>query len=100
MTRITRASALLTMALSLLLALPARAEVKIGYVDIEKAVLATKDGQNAKANLEKMAKEKEADIEKKLENFRKMEEQLQKQVSMMNEEMKRQKLQEYQKQGK
>jgi outer membrane protein len=99
MTRITRALALFVLALPLLLALPARAEVKIGYVDIEKAVLATKDGQNAKANLEKMAKEKEADIEKKLENFRKMEEQLQKQVSMMNDEMKRQKLQEYQKQG-
>ncbi len=77
----------------------AQAEVKIGYVDVEKAVMATDDGKAAKVRLENMVKKSEEEFKTKLAEFKAMEEQLSKQVQLMSDDMKRQKLQEYQAKG-
>jgi len=87
------------LALFLLAAAPARAELKIGYVDVQAAVLATKDGKAAKDKLEKMASSKQVELEKKLKDFKAMEEQLGKQIALMSDDQKKQKLQEYQQKG-
>jgi outer membrane protein len=61
--------------------------------------MATDDGKAAKARLEKMVKTSEGEFKTKLAAFKEMEEQLSKQVQLMSDEMKRQKLQEYQQKG-
>ena len=73
--------------------------IKIGYVDLQKAVIATKEGKKAKQKMEKIVKKKEEEMKKKLENFKKMEADLQKQMNLMTDQMKKQKLQEYQEKG-
>lgn len=78
---------------------PLGAEVKIGYVDVEKAVMATQDGKDAKSRLENIVKKSEEEFKTKLGEFKAMEEQLAKQVQLMSDDMKRQKLQEYQQRG-
>ena len=83
----------------LLAASPAFADVKIGYVDMEKAILGTADGKSAKDKVEKEVAKREAEFKDQLKKFQEMEEQLSKQVQLMSEEMKRQKLQEYQQKG-
>jgi len=91
--------ALALAAVVLLAASPLFAQVKIGYVDMEKAILGTADGKAAKDKLEKDVAKREAEFKEQLKKFQEMEEQLSKQVQLMSEDMKRQKLQEYQQKG-
>lgn len=83
----------------LLAASPLFADVKIGYVDMEKAILGTAQGKAAKEKLEKEVAKRETEFKDQLKKFQEMEEQLSKQVQLMSEDMKRQKLQEYQQKG-
>ncbi len=83
----------------LLAASPLFADVKIGYVDMEKAILGTAQGKAAKEKLEKEVAKREGEFKDQLKKFQEMEEQLSKQVQLMSEDMKRQKLQEYQQKG-
>jgi len=75
----------------------ARAEaIKIGYVDLQRAVTETEDGKQAKAKLQGMFKEKQNELDRKQEEFKKAKEELDKQKVMLKPEVQRQREKELQ----
>ena len=80
---------------ALLVAVPAFAQVKIGVVDLQKAVASTKEGKRAKDKLEKIAQKKQDELDKKVEEIRKMEEELKKQLPVMTDKGKQEMLEKY-----
>lgn len=64
----------------------ARADVKLGYVDLQRVLLEVEEGRAAKARLQKLLDDRKKDLEKEQEALRKEAEVLNKQAAMMNEE--------------
>jgi outer membrane protein len=64
----------------------ANAEVKIGYVDLQKAVQNTKAGKEAKSGLEKEFKAKEAELKKKEAALKKMTEDFEKKAALLSDD--------------
>lgn len=64
----------------------ARAEVKFGYVDLQRALKEIEEGRQAKAKLQSMLEAKQKEIDKEQEGIRKEAEMLEKQSSAMSQE--------------
>jgi outer membrane protein len=63
----------------------ARAEVKIGYVDFQRALLETNDGKAAKARLQAMLDTRQKEVDKEQTDLLKEKDQLDKQASTMTD---------------
>jgi outer membrane protein len=72
--------------------------VKIGYVDLQKALIEVEDGKKAKARLKKEFDRKQQQLDKKQKQVKAMKDELESGAMMMTEEAKRQKATELQKQ--
>ena len=78
-------------------ALPAgAAQLKLGYVDIQKALNSSQAGQDAKAKIAQKAKEYEAEFVLKRKELKDFGENLKKQMALLSPEAKRDKEREYQ----
>jgi outer membrane protein len=75
----------------------ARAELKIGYVDLQRALLEVNEGREAKRRLQEMLDAKQKDLDREQEALRKEKEVIDKQASMMSEETRIQKQTDLQK---
>ncbi len=67
----------------------ARAQVKIGFVDVQRAVAEVEEGKSAKARLKKELDDKRASLETKKGEFEKMREEYDKQSAVLSEEARR-----------
>lgn len=76
---------------TLLVSATARADMKIAYVDLQRALLETNEGKAAKARLQSMLDARQKDLDKQQEELRHEKEQLDKQASMMSEEARNEK---------
>jgi len=74
----------------------ARAEAKIGYVDMQKAIQSTAAGKKAKTELETEFNKKKKDLEKKEADLKKMGEDLERKKSVLSEEVLSKKQAEFQ----
>lgn len=72
------------------------AEVKIGYIDMQKAIQETTAGKKAKKELEKEFNAKKADLQKKESDLKKMNEDLEKKKVALSDDVKAKKVQELQ----
>ncbi len=75
----------------------ALADVKLGYVDLQRALLEIEEGKQAKQKLQVILDQKQKEIDKEQEALRKEKEMLDKQAAMMSEETRIQKQTELQK---
>lgn len=75
----------------------ANAEVKIGFVDVQRALFTVKEGVSAKKKLEGIVKKKQEKFDKMQNELKELKDELEQQASLMSEEKKRQKVQDYQK---
>lgn len=73
------------------------AQIKIGFVDLQKALVSIEEGKKAKAKLEKIVKDKQKEFDRMQEEIKSLKEELEEKASIMKDELKRQKLQDYQK---
>jgi outer membrane protein len=64
----------------------ARAELKLGYVDLQRALQEVEEGRAAKARLQTLLEAKQKEIDREQEGLRKEKELLDKQASAMSEE--------------
>ena len=78
--------AALAIAAPLTLSAVARADVKLGYVDLQRALTEVEEGRAAKARLQKILEGKQKDLDKEQDALRKEKELLDKQASAMSEE--------------
>ena len=84
--------ALLGVLLFSAIARPVRAEdMKIGYVDLRRALYETEDGRKARANLKKVFDQKQKELDEKQEEIKKAVEDLQKKKSLLPADTVRQK---------
>src|SRR5690349_4569021 len=83
------------LALPLLLPAAARAEVKLGYVDLQRALSEIEEARAAKARLQSSVNAKQKELEKEQDALRKEKETLDKQLSTMNDEARRAKQVEF-----
>ena len=74
-----------------LTSIPALAEVKVGYVDLQRAIEGTSTGKKARAELEKEFKAKKKDLEKKEKDLKKMTEDFEKKKLVLSDDVKRRK---------
>jgi outer membrane protein len=95
-TKMVRTSSTILLALTLCLSFPALGQVKIGVVDMQRALMSVNEGKRAKEKLEREAKQKQAELDKKQEEIRKLQAELEKQAAVLSEEKKRQKAAQYQ----
>jgi outer membrane protein len=72
-------------------------QLKMGVVDLQLAVASTKAGKDAKDKLEKLTKQKQKEIDDKVEAIKKMEEEFEKQGPLMSEAGKKDMMEKYQK---
>lgn len=79
-----------------LAAVVAKAETKIGFVDVPKAIQATSAGKKAKAELEGQFTKKKKELEKKEADLKKMNEDLEKKKSVLSEDSLKAKQMEFQ----
>ena len=82
---------------SLLLCVSTQANVKLGYVDVDKALLSTKEGQKVDGILKRAVGEKQKELEKKEVDIQKMTKDLEKKKSILSSDAfarKRQDIQE------
>src|ERR1700735_1104841 len=80
-------------------ALKARADVpgiKIGYVDMQKAIQATDTGKKAKKDLEKEFNDKKKELAEKEKDLKKLSEDLEKKSMVLSDEVKQKKQMEFQ----
>ncbi|HYV45356.1 MAG TPA: OmpH family outer membrane protein [Myxococcaceae bacterium] len=84
----------LAVALPLLLSTAARADVKVAWVDRERALQDIDEYKAAAARFKSVLTAKQKDLEKEQESLRKEQETLEKQMATMNDEAKRAKQQE------
>src|SRR5712692_8749825 len=86
-------------AVAFVLAAPSvvRAELKLGYVDLQRALQEVEEGRAAKARLQGMLEAKQKEIDREQEGLRKEKELLDKQASAMSEEVRTQRQNELQK---
>lgn len=59
------------------------AEAKIGFVDLQRVLAETEEGKKAKSSLESVFKQKQTEIDKKLTDLKKAQEDFEKQKSML-----------------
>lgn len=71
-------------------------DVKVGYIDIQKAIQATSAGKKAKGELEKEFNSKNSEFQKRQADFKKMGEDLEKKKMALSEEARAKKAQELQ----
>ncbi len=83
----------------LLLAAPARAEQRIGYVDLQRALNEVEEGKAAKAALKAEFDSKQKLLDEKKTEFEKLRGDFEKQASLMSEDARRQKQGELEKKG-
>lgn len=83
----------LTLIFGLALSLPslARADLKVGYVDLQRALIEVEEGREAKRRLQAKLDVKQKELDREQEALRKEKEVLDKQASMMSEETRTQK---------
>jgi outer membrane protein len=81
----------LTAVLALLAATAARAEVKIGYVDLQRALNEIDEGKSAKATLKRDFEEKQKQLDTKKVEFDKLRQDFEKQAVVMAEQARRDK---------
>lgn len=74
----------------------AAAELKIGFVDVRKAIETTKAGQKVKKDLETDFKKREKDLQKRAEDIKKMNQDYEKKSLVLSDEAKLKKQQELQ----
>lgn len=74
----------------------ANADVKIGYVDMQKAIQATKAGQKAKKDLEAEFEKRKKTLQSKENNLKKMGEELEKKAMVLSEDVRAKKQKEFQ----
>src|SRR3954451_16807216 len=82
---------------ALLLGVPAFAELKVGYVDLQRALTEVHEGIAAKSKLKSELDKKKSDFEAEQTKLRADKEVLDKQGPMMSEEVRNQKFAELQK---
>ena len=88
----------LLLALPLLLAVPVRAQaMKIGYVDVQRAIQEVEEGKAARARLQDELKQKRGDPERKRAELEKLKADYDKQAPVLSEDAKRKKQEELQK---
>jgi outer membrane protein len=80
----------------LLLATPAFAEVKIAYVNLQKALNDSVAGAQAKSEIAAQAKEYETEFKIKQDKFLKLKNELEKQGALLSDNAKAEKIKEYQ----
>jgi outer membrane protein len=80
-----------------LLATAARADLKVGYVDLQRALLEVSEGQSAKAKLKTEMDKKKAELDAEQAKLTDDKAVLDKQGAMMSEEVRTQKFTEWQK---
>jgi outer membrane protein len=80
----------------LLAAAPARAEVKLGFVDFQKALNEVEEGKAATASLRNMAAEKQKVLEADQNELRRLDAEYQKQQGVLSDEARRDKERELQ----
>jgi outer membrane protein len=83
------------LALPLLLPAAARAEFKVGYVDLQRALSEVEEARSAKARLQSSVNAKQKELEKEQDSLRKEKETLDKQLGTMNDEARRAKQVEF-----
>ncbi len=74
----------------------ALANVKIGYVDMQKAIQSTKAGQKAKKNLEAEFEKRKKGLQTKENELKKMGEELEKKAMVLSEDVRASKQREFQ----
>jgi len=74
---------------------PARADLKIGYVDLQRALNEVEEGKAAKAQLKKDFEEKQKRLDKEQEDLKRMRAELDKQAVVMAEEARKEKQGEF-----
>jgi outer membrane protein len=74
----------------------AHAEVKIGYVDMQKAIQSTSAGKKAKEQLEKEFKKRKKELAKKEADLKKMSEDLEKKAMVLSDDVRLKKQQSFQ----
>lgn len=62
------------------------ADVKLGYVDIQRALTEVNEGREAKERLKSLLEKKQKELDREQQSLQREGEQLEKQASMMNEE--------------
>lgn len=88
-------SLLVVLSLSSLVSV-AQADVKLGYIDMQKAIQDTSAGKKAKKELETEYNKKKKDLEKKEADLKKMNEDLEKKAMVLSDDVKAKKAQEFQ----
>ena len=73
----------------------ASAETKLGYVDLQRALLEVNDGKTAKKKLEKMKSDRQKKLDVRQNELRDMQKSLEAQQAFMQDDVKRQKKQEF-----
>src|SRR4051794_2547301 len=58
-------------------------DLKLGYVDLQRALYETEDGRKAKAQLKKVFDQKQKELDEQQEDFKKVKEDLDKKRSLM-----------------
>ncbi len=85
-------------AVAMLAAVPAKAQtVKIGYVDLQQALSETNDGKAIKSKLERLLKDKQREFDKMQDDVKRIKDEIETQGAMMKEDLRRNKMQDYQK---
>lgn len=79
-------------------AAPAHAQtMKIAYVDLQQALSETNDGKVIKAKLERLLKDKQREFDKMQDDVKRIKDEIETQGAMMKEDLRRTKMQDYQK---
>jgi outer membrane protein len=78
-------------------AFAARAQMKIGYVDVQRAIQETEEGKNARNRLRGEFEQRKAAIDKKGADLEKMQQEYDKQQAVLSDDAKRKKQEEFQK---
>ncbi len=86
----------ITLVLAMMLGTAATAEVKIGYVDMQKAIQETSAGKKAKKELEEAFNKKKKELEKKEADLKKMNEDFEKKSMVLTDDVRAKKQQELQ----
>jgi len=73
-----------------------RAQVKIGVVDLQRAINETEDGRQAKRRLKKLFDERQQSLNEKQENLKTQKESLERQQDVLSEDALRKKVEQYQ----
>jgi len=74
----------------------AHAQVKVGYVDLQKALMSVNEGRKAKSRLEKKVKDKQKAFDRMQNDVKRLKDELEQQAAIMKDDLKRKKVQEYQ----